>query len=190
LPSLSSLGLPTAALASLSLRSLASTAPTRDAAAPRRHRRAGVSFFRRGSLRVLQREWYGRVWEQQQQESCKSCTAHFLLWHVRKRDCSAKRASELRTCRPTTTTSCGAVPCQNRASTAQKADLLSRCPPPSVTLAPLAPPTYGEPCDVTSLSLSPYEARQESRAGGLGPVAHRHPARDASRSTRPPGSDR
>ena len=79
LPSLSSLGLPTAALASLSLRSLASTASTRDAAAPRRHRRAGVSFLRRGPLRVFKRQRYGRVGEQQQQESCKSWTAHLAL---------------------------------------------------------------------------------------------------------------
>ena len=77
-PSLSSLG-PTAALASLSLRSLASTASTRDAAAPRRHRRAGVSFLRRGPLRVFKRQRYGRVGEQQQQESCKSWTAHLAL---------------------------------------------------------------------------------------------------------------
>ena len=142
LPSLSSLGLPTAALASLSLRSLASTASTRDAAAPRRHRRAGVGFFWRGPLRVFKRQRYGRVGEQQQQESCKSCTAHFLLWHAPEtRLQRQKRASELRTCRPTTTTSCGAVPCQNRASTAQKADLLSRCPARAVAARVRPDPT-------------------------------------------------
>ena len=107
---------------------------------------SGGAVLRRGYIRVFKRQRYGRVGEQQQQESCKSCTAHFLLWHAPEtRLQRQKRASELRTCRPTTTTSCGAVPCQNRASTAQKADLLSRCTPPSSYPSPSSPPSASAP---------------------------------------------
>ena len=90
LPSLSSLGLPTAALASLSLRSLASTASTRDAAAPRRHRRAGVGFSGAVHYVFLSDSGMAASGSSSSRRAANLVQPIFCSGMLRKRDCSAK----------------------------------------------------------------------------------------------------